>query len=261
MTEMVYYGLAIASGLFVGISLGAIGGGGSVLAVPLMIYVVGVRQPHVAIGTSALAVSVNAALNLFGHARSRNVNWRCGAIFAAAGVGGALIGSATGKLVDGQKLLFLFAILMIVVGIAMLRGRKSLGVEGAMCTRENIHKVLLFGFLTGLLSGFFGIGGGFLIVPSLIASTGMPIINAVATSLVAVTSFGLTTSMAYMASGYLDIPLAMAFISGGFIGGLVGIRAGRGLAARGHLTTIFAGLIFVVALYMAYRSGRTFLAS
>lgn len=256
MPELVHCLLAIASGAVVGISLGAVGGGGSVLAVPLMVYVVGVRQPHVAIGTSALAVAVNAAWSLIGHARAGNVNWRCGAIFASAGICGALIGSTVGKLIDGQRLLFLFALVMIAVGITMLKGRKAQGIEGARCNRENINKVLVFGFGTGLLSGFFGIGGGFLIVPSLIAATRMPMFNAVGTSLVAVTVFGLTTTTNYMLSGYLDVRLAAAFILGGIAGGMAGFYLARHLSAKGHLTTLFSCMIFAAALYMAWKSGQ-----
>lgn len=256
MSELAPHLLAIASGLLVGISLGAVGGGGSILAVPLMVYVVGVRQPHVAIGTSAFAVAVNAAWNLLAHARSHNVNWRCGVIFSSAGVCCALIGSTVGKLIDGQKLLFLFAMVMIAVGIMMLKTRRTPGIVGARCNRENIHKVLSFGGGTGLLSGFFGIGGGFLIVPSLIAATGMPIFNAVGTSLVAVTIFGLATSVNYMLSGYLDLPLGIAFIAGGFAGGIGGTYLARRLSARGHLTTLFSFMIFAVALYMAWKSAQ-----
>ena len=115
--------LAIVSGSAVGFSLGLIGGGGSILAVPLLIYVVGVSDPHIAIGTSALAVAVNAFANLLQHARAGTVKWPCAAVFAGAGVIGALVGSTIGKAVEGNRLLLLFAVVMLVVGISMLRGR------------------------------------------------------------------------------------------------------------------------------------------
>ncbi|MDU6671699.1 MAG: sulfite exporter TauE/SafE family protein, partial [Bradyrhizobium sp.] len=115
--------LGSLSGSLVGFTLGLIGGGGSVLAVPLMVYLVGVGNPHVAIGTSAVAVAVNAAANLVNHARSGHVKWPCALIFAAAGMVGALAGSTLGKMVDGQKLLLLFALVMIVIGLLMLRKR------------------------------------------------------------------------------------------------------------------------------------------
>jgi uncharacterized protein len=116
---------ALFSGSLVGFTLGLIGGGGSILATPLLIYVVGVASPHVALGTSALAVAVNAYANLVSHARNGQVRRRCAAVFAGMGVIGAFGGSSLGKMVDGQKLLFLFGLLMMVVAAAMLRGRKG----------------------------------------------------------------------------------------------------------------------------------------
>jgi len=117
--------LGALSGVLIGFALGLIGGGGSILAVPLMVYVVGVDNPHVAIGTSALAVAASAAMNLGNHARRGNVRWRCAALFATAGVVGAYAGSTLGKAVDGQKLLFLFALLMVVVAVLMLRRKPA----------------------------------------------------------------------------------------------------------------------------------------
>lgn len=249
------YGLGAFSGSLVGFTLGMFGGGGSILAVPLMVYVVGVPNAHLAIGTSAFAVAANAFSNLLSHARLGNVKWRCAGMYSVAGIIGALAGSSAGKIVDGQKLLFLFAILMFVVGGLMFRKRGAVGDPGAQCSRENVHKVLGFGGLTGILSGFFGIGGGFLIVPGLIASTGMPIIFAIGSSLVAVTAFGLTTALNYALSGYVDWILAAVFIGGGILGGLVGGYLAKHLSERkGALNSLFAGLIFVVAAYMLYRS-------
>lgn len=256
--EPVQYVLGAFSGGLVGFTLGLVGGGGSILAVPLMVYLVGVSNPHIAIGTSALAVAVNAATGLVSHARAHTVKWRCGGMYASAGILGAIGGSTAGKAFDGQKLLFLFALLMLVVGVLMLRGRNALGIDGAQCNRENAPKVLGFGLGTGLFSGFFGIGGGFLIVPGLVASTSMPIINAVGTSLVAVTAFGLTTSLNYALSEYVDWPLAGVFIAGGILGGFVGTKAAKRLSGSGHLTTVFATLIFAVAAYMLWQSAKTF---
>ena len=239
------------AGAVVGFVLGLVGGGGSILAVPLMVYAIGVRNPHVAIGTSALAVAVNAMINLRAHARADNVKWRCGGMYASAGVVGALIGSSLGKAFNGQKLLFLFALVMIVVGVLMLRGRGNPGNPGVECTIEKAPKVLGYGLVTGLFSGFFGIGGGFLIVPGLVGSTGMPIIKAIGTSLVAVAAFGLTTALNYTFSGLVDWPLAITFLFGGALGGLLGAQVSKALSSKNdRLTTIFANLIFAVAGYM-----------
>lgn len=255
MLEPVQYALGALSGSLVGFTLGLVGGGGSILAVPLMIYLVRVPNTHLAIGTSALAVAANAATGLIGHARAHTVKWRCGGMYGAAGVVGALAGSTLGKAVDGPRLLFLFALVMIAVGVLMLKGRGDVGDPGAECSREKAPKVLAFGLGTGLFSGFFGIGGGFLIVPGLIRSTGMPILNAIGTSLIAVAAFGLTTAFTYALSGLVEWTLAFAFIAGGVVGGLIGTRTARHLAnTRDMLRTIFAVMIFVVAGYMLWKN-------
>ncbi len=254
MIDTLHLLLGALSGVLVGFSLGLVGGGGSILAVPLMVYLVGVPSPHVAIGTSAFAVAANAATGLIQHAREHTVRWRCGLMYAGAGVLGAYGGSTLGKSIDGQKLLFLFAILMLVVGGLMIRSRKAMGTPGAACNRTNAPKVLGFGLGTGAFSGFFGIGGGFLIVPGLIASTDMLMINAVGTSLVAVTAFGLTTAANYAVSGLVDWVLAAVFILGGGLGGYFGTHLAKRLAGGGQLKTVFAILIFVVALYTLWKS-------
>lgn len=248
-------GLGLASGTVVGFSLGLVGGGGSILAVPLLVYVVSVSNPHVAIGTSAVAVAASAAINLWTHAAAGNVKWRCASVFAAAGIIGAYLGSTFGKMVSGQQLLALFAVLMMIVGALMLRGRSGDGEPLVRLNRENLPKLLGLGFAAGGLSGFFGIGGGFLIVPALIAATGMPILYAVGSSLMAVTAFGLTTAANYAFSGLVDWRLAALFILGGILGGLFGSRSAKMLAARkGTLNMVFAALIFAVAVYMLIRS-------
>ena len=254
MFDQLQYVLAALSGVAVGFTLGLVGGGGSILAVPLMVYVVGVRNPHLAIGTSALAVAANALAGLASHARAHNVNWRCGGAYALAGVLGAFAGSSAGKAFDGQKLLLAFAFLMLVVGVLMFRNRGQQGLDGVVCNRDNFPKVTAFGFGTGVLSGFFGIGGGFLIVPGLVASTAMSVSRAVGTSLVAVTAFGLTTALNYAVSGLVDWPVAGSFIAGGVIGSVVGTSVSRRMAAhKGRLTTVFAALVMVVAVYMIWR--------
>ena len=255
MLDLAQLVLGLFSGALVGFTLGLVGGGGSILAVPLMVYVVGVGNPHIAIGTSALAVAANAATGLIQHARNHTVRWRCGLMYAGAGILGALGGSTLGKNFDGQKLLFLFAIVMVVVGVLMLRSRSHCGNADARCNRQNAPKMLAYGLGTGGFSGFFGIGGGFLIVPGLIAATDMAMINAVGTSLVAVTAFGLTTAANYAFSGLVDWALAGTFIVGGVAGGFFGIMAAKRLSGGSALKTVFAVLIFVVAAYMLYRSG------
>jgi uncharacterized membrane protein YfcA len=247
--------LTMLSGGIVGFSLGLIGGGGSVLAVPLLLYVVGVRNPHVAIGTSALAVALNAFANLAQHARVGNVKWPCATTFGASGVVGALVGSTIGKMINGEHLLALFAVVMVAVGVSMLLGRSGEGDPGVRMNAQMAPRLVAAGLAAGLLSGFFGIGGGFLIVPGLIVASGMPILNAVASSLFSVGAFGVTTAVNYALSGLVDWKIAILFIAGGVVGGMVGMKLAIRLAAnRGALVRIFAVVLFAVAAYMLYRS-------
>ncbi len=247
--------LAVLSGSAVGFSLGLIGGGGSILAVPLLIYVVGVTDPHVAIGTSALAVAVNAFANLLQHARAGTVKWPCAAVFAGTGVIGAFVGSTIGKAVNGQQLLLAFAVIMIVVAVSMLRGRGSGGDPSVRINPQIAVRLIAIGFLTGLLSGFFGIGGGFLIVPGIMLGSGMPILNAVGSSLFSVGAFGTTTALNYAVSGLIDWKIAALFLAGGVVGGFGGMRAAIHLSrSKGVLTRIFAGVILAVGIYMILRS-------
>ncbi len=246
---------AIGSGVIVGFTLGLVGGGGSILAVPLLLYVVGMPDPHQAIGTSALAVAVNAFANLIPHARARHVRWQPALIFAACGLVGAFAGSSIGKVVDGHRLLILFALLMLVIAVMMLRGRKVTGDGPVVERRLNPWRLGVIGLATGTLSGFYGIGGGFLVVPGLILGTGMPTIAAIGSSLVAVGAFGMTTALNYAVSGMVQWPTALLFIAGGIGGGWAGARLAKRLSAqRQTLTRLLGCMLVVVALYMLYRS-------
>jgi uncharacterized membrane protein YfcA len=249
----------ISAGLLVGFVLSLVGGGGSVLGVPLLVYGVGVTSPHVAIGTSAVAVAGSAFGNLALNARAGMVKWRCAAVFTGAGVIGAAIGAQVAKTMDGHRLLALFGGLMIVVAILMLRRRGAAGNPDVRLTAASSAKLtpalLGLGMVVGILSGFFGIGGGFLIVPGLILSTGMPFTYAVSTSLVAVTGFGVATATSYALSGLVDWRLALFFMLGGFIGGWIGMAARNALASRATaLPVIFAGIVALVGVYVIARS-------
>ncbi len=255
--------LAVISGFAVGFSLGLIGGGGSILAVPLLLYFVGYPNPHVVIGTTALAVSANAYINLIPHARAGNVRWKEAVLFAIVGAAAAFLGSSLGKAVDGKKLLFLFAILMLVIAGLMLRPRKRTSAEDAIVdhpSKAKTLKLVIAAAVVGTLSGFFGIGGGFLIVPGLVLSTGMSMISAIGTSLVSVGTFGLTTALNYARSGLLDWTVAGLYIGGGILGGWIGTRLATHLGrnSKGTLNLIFAALVVVVALYMLYRNLSAF---
>jgi uncharacterized protein len=251
--------LSVLSGSLVGFTLGLVGGGGSILAVPLRIYVVGVPSTHIAIGTGAVAVAASAAANLVGHARAGSVKWPCAAVFALSGIAGAALGAELGKRVDGGHLLLLFGVLMVVVGALMLRPRGSAGDADVHLDRASAAKLLPtligYGLGVGILAGFFGIGGGFLIVPGLIAATAMPLINAIGSSLLSVASLGATTATSYGLSGLVDWRIAGLFVLGGALGGLAGIALGKVLSGRKRaLSLVFSGVVIAVGLYVVATS-------
>jgi|TARA_R100000935_G_scaffold48858_1_gene73659 hypothetical protein len=245
---------AVMSGAVVGLLLAVFGGGGSVLATPALLYVVGLEDTHLAIGTSAAAVAVNAAINLVGHARSGRVKWPCASVFAAAGLAGALAGSSLAKQVDGQQLLVLFAAAMAAIALSMMRKPKDAGDPLAHISWRMTLRLAPIGLATGLAAGFFGIGGGFLIVPGLMAASGMTLANAAASSLLSVSLFGAATSANYALSGLVVWPVAGLFIAGGLAGGWAGLRAAGLLADRALLARrLFAGLVLIVAAYVAWK--------
>ena len=255
--------LALLAGALIGFVLGLVGGGGSILAVPLLVYAVGVTSPHVAIGTAAVAVALNALAGLAGHARAGNVKWRCALAFAASGVAGAALGAEAGKALDGERLLALFGGLMIVVGLLMLRRRGGYETPDVRLTAASAPRLLprlvLLGFGVGILAGFFGIGGGFLIVPGLIAATAMPIGVAAGSSLVVVAALGATTSASYALSGLVDW-LLIAWLAAGGIAGSVGGRAvGARLATRKRaMERGFAMLVIAVGLFVVAKGLAAF---
>ena len=145
--------------------------------------------------------------------------WSCALVFALAGMVGAFGGSIIGKMVEGQRLLALFALVMIVIAMLMLKTRSRIGLPDVTISMSNMPAIAGLGLATGTMSGFFGIGGGFLIVPALMLATGMPIMNAVSSSLVAVTAFGMTTAASYAWSGLVSWQLAGLFVAGGIARG------------------------------------------
>ncbi len=151
--------LVVISGVLVGFILGLIGGGGSILAVPLLLYFVGYNHPHIVIGTTAVAVALTAYANLLTHWRAGTVRWKPAMIFALPGVVGAAVGAQIGKVFPSTPLLFLFALLMVVVAISMLRSRASSTARLIRSGWSMFAWTLPVGFVVGLLSGFFGIGG------------------------------------------------------------------------------------------------------
>jgi len=259
--------LSVVSGILVGFSLGLIGGGGSILAVPLLLYLVGLdsvpNAAHIALGTTALAVGLNAYVNSYMHVRKHNVAPRIGGIFAGVGLVGSLIGAYLGHITPGSSLLLYFSAVMIILGAYIAISKRASGAgtheEGPRlaearrrCPGLNAGKMLIVagaGLAVGLLSGYFGIGGGFLIVPALIFSSGICMTLAVGTSLLSVGTFGLATGLEYMFYGDVALAISILYLIGGVIGGY----AGTSLAVRiprDRLRVIYGIIIVVVGIYM-----------
>lgn len=250
--------LALLSGAIVGLFLGTFGGGGSVLAAPLLLYVVGVDDPHIAIGTSAAAVAAIALVSLFGHWRGGRVKWPCAIVFAMSGLIGSILGSSLAKVTQGDWLLLGFAIAMAMIALSMFRTPKTAGDPDVTLTPAMVLQLAPIGLVVGTAAGFFGIGGGFLVVPGLMLAVGMTITNATASSLVSVALFGAATSANYAISGMVDGRLTLLLLGGGAVGGIFGIFLSKWLASRLKIARMaFALMILVVAVFVAMQAGQS----
>lgn len=245
----------ILGGAAVGFLLAVFGGGGSVLAAPVLLYLGGVDDPHIAIGTASAAVAANALFNLAGHWRGGRIKWPCATVFAIAGLVGSFAGSSLAKIVDGQHLLLAFAAAMAAIGLSMLRRPATEGDPGVHIDMRLVLRLAPLGLVTGLAAGFFGIGGGFLVVPGLMLATGMTMAHAAASSLLSVTLFGAATSANYALSGLVDWRLAGLLLAGGAAGGVLGLLLAKPMQTRALLARrLFAALIVAVAAYVAWRA-------
>jgi uncharacterized membrane protein YfcA len=214
--------LTIALAVLVGVTLGLLGGGGSILTVPLLAYVAGMDAKE-AIATSLLVVGVTSAVGAISHARAGRVQWRTGLVFGAAGMAGAYAGGLLARFIPGTVLLIGFAVIMIATAVAMLRGRKEIGAADTMHSLP-VFKIVLEGLVVGLVTGLVGAGGGFLVVPALALLGGLPMPVAVGTSLVVIAMKSFAGLGGYLASVQIDWGLAGAVTAAALIGGLVGAR-------------------------------------
>lgn len=256
LTLQTQIALASLSGLSIGFALGLVGGGAGMLSVPLLLYVVKVDDPHVAIGTTAAAIAATASINLISYARAGLVRWRTSVVFAAAGMGGAFAGSRWSLHVDGGAVMLVLAAIVAVVGALMLTGRQTQQVAAsAHGATGRSFATAGAGVAVGGVAGFFGISGGFLSVPALHFIARVPMLEAVASSLLSVVVFGTTTAVNYAAAGKVDLRLALALVAGGVLGGHAGMRAAKAIAVKaGALRRTFATLLLAIAAYIAYRS-------
>jgi uncharacterized membrane protein YfcA len=268
--------LASPLGFLIGLSLGALGGGGSILAVPALVYAAG-QDPKAATTTSLVLVTITALIGIIPHWRAGHVRLAAGAVFGLAGIGGSLIGSAWNEAVDADVLLFAFSMLMLVAAYAMWRRLKKQAAAPAVrsagaaaATPERLEadppagtairldmatavKVVLAGSFIGLLTGFFGVGGGFVIVPALVLALGFSMPDAVGTSLIVIAVNSTVALATRLPSGSVEWGTVIPFT----IASLIGVFVGSRLASTrdpSFLQKWFVVLLVVVAVYTATSS-------
>ena len=240
----------VGLGLVIGALVGLLGGGGSILAVPALVYVAG-QELHQAVATSLLVVGITSAVAALPRVRERQVAWRIAVLFGAAGAATAFAGAAVNRLLPDEVVLGLFAALMIGAGLRMLSGKPATGAAcavdgGRVDWRRCLPRTLAGGVVVGFLTGLLGVGGGFLIIPVLVLALGLPMNTAIGTSLVIVAVNSAAGFVAHAGGAPLDVPVTVAFTATAVVAALA---AGR-VAVRLDTTRLrrwFAYLVLAVA--------------
>jgi uncharacterized membrane protein YfcA len=238
--------LAAALSLIIGLSLGLLGGGGSILTTPILVYVVKLG-PKEAITSSLLVVGVTSAVSTLVHARAGNVVWKTGIFFGLSGMVGAYVGGSLATYVRGTVLLVAFAAMMLVTAIAMIRGRRATSGDGHM----HPIKTVVTGTTVGMLTGLVGAGGGFLIVPALILFGGVPMLRAVGTSLFVITLQSFAGFAGHVAHTHVQGVLLTVVTTAAVLGSLGGAKLAQRVNAdslrRGFAWFVLAMGLFIVA--------------
>lgn len=238
------YVLAVGLSLLIGVSLGLLGGGGSILTTPILVYALGV-EPKAAIASSLLVVGVTSLAGMVQHARAGNVDWRTGLVFGGAGMAGAYAGGLLAGLIPGTVLLMLFAGMMLATSIAMFRGRKDAGVVAKQAT----WKVILDGLVVGVVTGLVGAGGGFLVVPALALLGGLPMRRAVGTSLLVIALKSFAGYAGHAGHVDIDVQLTATVAGVAVVGSIAGGQLGK-LVSADALRRGFAVFVLVMALFV-----------
>ena len=241
--------LALPFGLAIGLLLGLVGGGGSILAVPVLVYLLG-EPVKDATTESLLVVGTAALVGAADHARIGRVEVRTGLTFGAAGVAGAIVGTALNRLVGGRVILLGFAVLLLVAAVAMLRHAPE---SPPRDRKPSFVHVAPVGVGTGVLTGFFGVGGGFVIVPALVLLLGLPLTLAVGTSLLVIALTSGAALAAHLASGSIDWLIASTFTGAAVAGALAGRRLGA-IVSPVRLGQLFALLLVAIAVFLVAKN-------
>jgi uncharacterized membrane protein YfcA len=249
-------------GVLIGLALGSLGAGGSILSVPILVYAMG-APVQTATGTSLAIVGLNAFVGALIHWRRRRSLPRIGLAFGASGLAGALGGAWLNHQVRAEVILILFAGLMVVVAVGLLRRYPAVAMGPVSIERYTLARwarIAAVGLGVGVLTGFFGVGGGFLIVPALVLIIGLPMSHAIGTSLIAIALNALWGLLAHLSFGALDLPLTAIFVVGGMLGLILGGRlAGR--MREHHLRLSFAVVVLATAAYTFARSATALIGT
>jgi len=237
--------LIFGIGFGVGTLLGLLGGGGSIITVPALVYLVG-QSPQVAVTTSLAIVGANSVMGAFLHNAHGALNWRVAFIFGGSGMVMSYISAGLSKQFSPILLMIAFAVLMLLIGGLMVFYRPT---EGAKEHPISLIKVVISGALVGLLTGFLGVGGGFLIVPALVMLVGLPMKQAIGTSLVVIAMNSASGFLGHIGGEPIDTALIFAFVMAGMAGTFVGVELGRRISPD-MLRKGFAGFVIVLALFL-----------
>jgi uncharacterized protein len=240
----------------IGLSLGLLGGGGSILAVPVLAYGAGLPAKE-AIATSLVVVGVTSLFALIPHARGGNVEWRTGAVFSATAMVGAYLGGLAANWFSGTALLLLFAGMMVVTALAMFRGEGELKADGGKPLP--VLLVVVEGLAVGAATGLVGAGGGFLVVPALVLLGGMEMHKAVGTSLMVITLKSFAAFAGHAAHVSIDVELTFVVTAAAIIGSVVGAALAKRVPAQ-LLRKVFAGFVLVMAGYVVWREAGPLVA-
>lgn len=213
--------LILGLAVLVGLSLGLLGGGGSILMVPLLTYVAGL-QPKEAIAASLFVVGITSLISALVHTRAGNVRWRTGLVFGAAGMAGAFLGGLAGGHLPGTLLMIAFALMMVATATAMLRGKRNTPGHGGTSGALPLRRIVLDGLAVGAVTGLVGAGGGFLVVPALALLGGLAMPAAVGTSLLVITMKSFAGLTGYLTTVSLDWALVGAVTAAAVVGSLLG---------------------------------------
>lgn len=246
---MAQFLLDLLLGFTIGLSLGLLGGGGSILTVPALVYLVG-QSPQAAVTTSLAIVGANSALGAFFHNLRGMCNWRVALAFGGSGMLAAYLAAGLSKLFAPALLLVAFALLMSVIGILMLV-RKEGAPQAETCAPRNWPVVVAGGAGVGLLTGVLGVGGGFLIVPALVMLVGLPMSQAVGTSLVVITANSFAGLAGHLDSAGFDLRLTLVFVAAGLVGTFSGSRLANRLPG-GRLRRVFGAFVVLLAVLLLY---------